>query len=500
MKAVMLMGTLAQAGKSLMVTALGRILMRQGWRVAPFKAQSMGLNTYFTASGGEIGYAQAVQAWAAQTHPRVEMNPVLLKPCDPSTVRVIFGGKKMMAEMALSDYYPQMHESAWEIVQESLLRLRDEFDVLLVEGEGTPSDVPLRPYDVSNMRLAQHLRAWVVLVVDMERGGAFAQVLGTLAVLNEEERSLIKGIVLNKVHGSRSLLQTTITQLTEQTGIPVIGAIPLVDQSFPAIDSLALLDGYTKSGDRDVTVAVVKLPRISNLTDFDPLRSEPSVSLRYIGLKDSIGYPDAVILPGSKTPIADLLALQRTGMDVQIQNYATAGGTVLGICGGYQMMGRVLADPEGLDGQEGRFKGLDLIPLNTVITSQKTTRQRSVTSNHPQVGLPVIGYEYCQGRSHIPDREMGEEEDLLFSPLFDDRSLGVVDKSQLLWGTHLHGLFDNGPWRRAWLNRLRQQRGLSSLPTGISNYREQREMLLDAIADVGEAYLDLGSILSLFDE
>jgi adenosylcobyric acid synthase len=212
-----------------------------------------------------------------------------------------------------------------------------------------------------------------------------------------------------------------------------------------------------------------------------------------------LGYPDAVILPGSKTTIADLVAMQRTGMAEAIQNYAAAGGTVLGICGGYQMMGKLLADPEGLEGQEGRYKGLGLLPLKTVITGQKVARQRLVTSNFPQIGLPVAGYEIHQGRSHLVDAEAESGGTPAYKALFDDPNIGVVDITQSIWGTYLHGLFDNGPWRRAWLNRLRQQRGLKSLPTGISNYREQREAMLDALAESVGSHLDLSPILQQFN-
>jgi len=241
---------------------------------------------------------------------------------------------------------------------------------------------------------------------------------------------------------------------------------------------------------------VVRLGRISNFTDFDPLDSEPSVSLNYVGLRDSLGYPDAVIIPGSKTSIGDLLDLQRTGMADAIKEYAAAGGTVVGICGGFQIMGQMLADPEGVEGYEGRFKGLGLVPLKTVITKQKIARQRLVTSHFPQMGLPVSGYEIHQGRSQIMRSESADAEEQSFKAMFDDPHLGVVDSSLSVWGTYLHGIFDNGPWRRAWLNRLRKQRGLSSLPTGIANYREQREVTLDSLADIVESYIDLTPILA----
>ncbi|MBE9180313.1 cobyric acid synthase CobQ [Oculatella sp. LEGE 06141] len=498
MKAIMVVGTTSHAGKSLLTAALCRILSRRGWRVSPFKGQNMALNSYVAPTGGEIGHAQAVQAWAAGVMPRVEMNPILLKPQGDMTSQVILKGR-VAGRVSAADYYEQYFEIGWQVIEESLSRLSEEFDLLICEGAGSPVEVNLKHRDLTNMRVAKHLNAPTLLIVDIDRGGAFAQVVGTLELLDPDERSLIKGIIINKFRGQRSILQPGIEWLEERTGIPVMGVIPWFDQAFPAEDSLSLLDRSNNTASRELTIAVIRLPRISNFTDFDPLESESTISVKYIGLKDSLGYPDAVIIPGSKTTIADLVAMQRTGMAEAIQNYVAAGGTILGICGGLQMMGKLLADPEGLEGQEGRYKGLGLVPLKTVITGQKVARQRLVTSNYPQPGLPVAGYEIHQGRSHLIDVE-GEDGKPMFKPLFDDSNLGVVDISQSIWGTYLHGIFDNGPWRRAWLNRLRQQRGLKSLPTGISNYREQRETMLDALANLVESYLDLTPLQSYLDK
>jgi adenosylcobyric acid synthase len=499
MKAIMVVGTTSHAGKSLITAALCRILCRKGWRIAPFKGQNMALNSYVTPNGGEIGHAQAVQAWAAGVVPRVEMNPILLKPQGDMTSQVILKGR-VVGKVGAVDYYEQFFETGWQAIEESLSRLNEEFDIVVCEGAGSPAEINLKHRDLTNMRVAKHLNAATILVVDIDRGGAFAHIIGTLELLEPDERALIKGIIINKFRGQRSLLQSGITWLEERTGIPVLGVIPWLEQSFPAEDSLSLFERSSSNSNSEVTVAVIRLPRISNFTDFDPLESESTVTVKYLGLKDSLGYPDAVILPGSKTTIADLVAMQRTGMAEAIQNYAAAGGTVLGICGGFQMMGRMLADPEGLEGQEGRYKGLGLLPLKTVITGQKVARQRLVTSNFPQVGLPVSGYEIHQGRSHLVDMDSTEPGGISYKPLFDDTNLGVVDSTQSIWGTYLHGIFDNGPWRRAWLNRLRQQRGLKSLPTGISNYREQREAMLDSIADVVQSYLDLSPLLPYLDK
>ncbi len=487
MKAIMVVGTTSHAGKSLITAAICRILNRRGWRVAPFKGQNMALNAYVTASGGEIGHAQAVQAWAAGIAPWVEMNPILLKPQGDMTSQVIIKGKAV-GNVGAAEYYEQYFDVGWQAIEESLRRLSEEFDILVCEGAGSPAEINLKHRDLTNMRVAKHLNAPTILVVDIDRGGAFAHVVGTLELLDPDERALIKGVVINKFRGQRSLLQSGIDWLEERTGIPVIGVIPWLDQSFPAEDSLSLIDGRSSNPTGDLNISVIRLPRISNFTDFDPLESEATVSVKYISPKQSLGHPDAVIIPGSKTTIADLIVLHKTGMAEEIQNYVAAGGTVMGICGGYQMLGKILADPEGIEGHEGRYKGLGLLPLKTVIAGQKVARQRLVTSNFPQEGLPVAGYEIHQGRTRLIEGEKIQQ-------LFDDPNLGVVDDTQSVWGAYLHGIFDNGPWRRAWLNRLRQQRGLKALPTGVPNYREQRELMLNALADAVEPHLNLTTVL-----
>jgi adenosylcobyric acid synthase len=492
MKAIMVVGTTSHAGKSLITAAICRILSRRGWRVAPFKGQNMANNAYVTASGGEIGYAQAVQAWAAGVVPWVEMNPILLKPQGDMTSQVIIKGKPV-GKVSAAEYYEQYFDLGWRAIEESLQHLGTEFDLIVCEGAGSPAEINLKHRDLTNMRVAKYLNASTILVVDIERGGAFAHVVGTLSLLEPEERALIKGIVINKFRGQRSLLDSGIQWLQEHTGIPVLGVIPYLEQVFPAEDSLDLLDRKVYKANADLNISVVRLPRISNFTDFDPLESEPSVSVRYLSPKQELGHPDALIIPGTKTAIPDLLILQKTGMAEAIQNYAAAGGTVLGICGGYQILGQMIADPEGIEGQAGRFQGLGLLPIKTVITGQKIARQRQVTSNYPQMGLPVNGFEIHQGRSRV---EIPPSDSQAFQPLFDDTNLGLVDSCQSVWGTYLHGIFDNGPWRRAWLNRLRQQRGLKSLPTGVANYREQRENILDSLAVEVERHLDLTTFLS----
>ncbi len=455
----------------------------------------MALNSYVTATGGEIGYAQAVQAWAAGVAPTVEMNPILLKPQGDMTSQVILKGRSV-GQVGAAEYYEKYFDLGWQAIEESLQSLSQEFDLVICEGAGSPAEINLKHRDLTNMRIAKYLEAATLLIVDIDRGGAFAHVVGTLELLEPEERALIRGVVINKFRGQRSLLDPGIKWLEERTKIPVLGVLPWIDNLFPAEDSLSLMERRTSKTHSEISIAVIRLPRISNFTDFDPLETEPNVTLKYIHPQDTLGHPDAVIIPGSKTTIADLLLLQQTGMAEAIQNYAAAGGTILGICGGFQMLGKMVADPEGLEGEPGRYKGLELLPVKTVITAQKITRQRLVSSNYPQSGLPVAGYEIHQGRTRMLDPDEGGSMLANYKPLFDDSSLGIVDFNQSIWGTYLHGIFDNGPWRRAWLNHLRQQRGLSSLPTGVPNYREQRETLLDSLADMVEAHLNIAPLLT----
>ena len=488
MKAIMIVGTTSHAGKSLLTAAICRILSRTGKRVTPFKGQNMALNSYVTSTGGEIGYAQAMQAWGAGISPTVEMNPILLKPQGNMTSQVIMKGKPVGITGA-AEYYEKYFDMGWQTIQESLQSLSCEFDIIVCEGAGSPAEINLKHRDLTNMRVAKYLNAKTLLVVDIDRGGAFAHVVGTLELLEPDERELIKGIIINKFRGQKSLLDSGITWLEKRTGIPVVGVIPWIDEVFPAEDSLDLLDRRVQKNKAEITIGVIRLPRISNFTDFDPLEAETTVKLQYINPQDYLGHPDAVIIPGSKTTIADLLTLKKTGMAAEIKNYLKAGGIVMGICGGFQMLGETLLDREGLEGEQGQYDGLKILPLRTVMTPQKITRQRQVTSQYPQPGLPVAGYEIHQGHTQITKLEE-------IMSLFDDSSLGVVNLSQSVWGTYLHGIFDNGAWRRSWLNHVRQQRGLRTLPTGIPNYREHREMLLNSLTDTVEKHLDLTPILN----
>jgi adenosylcobyric acid synthase len=493
MKAIMVVGTTSHAGKSFLTAAICRMLSQRGWHVAPFKGQNMSLNAYVTATGGEIGYAQAVQSWAAGVPPKIDFNPILLKPQGDMTSQVIIHGKAA-GKTTASEYYEKYFDRGWEAIQESLARLTEEYDIIVCEGAGSPAEINLKHRDLTNMRVAKHLNAPTLLVVDIDRGGSFAHVVGTLQLLEPEERELVKGVVINKFRGQRSLLQSGIDWLEGYTGIPVVGVIPWSSVLLPAEDSLDLFEQRSRKKNAELTISVIRLPYLSNFTDFDPLDSEATVNLNYVQLNENLGYPDAVILPGSKTTVGDLKALYKSGMAEQIKVYGASGGLILGICGGFQMLGQEVLDPGQLEGNIQRYEGLGLLPVTTTITPEKITRQRQVTSKYPQDGLPVAGYEIHQGITELTSDFLDLTPIYPYS-LFDDLKLGLVNQSQSVWGCYLHGLFDNGAWRRAWLNCLRHRRGIPSLPTGIGNYREHREAILDEVATLVEMNLDLSTIL-----
>jgi adenosylcobyric acid synthase len=361
------------------------------------------------------------------------------------------------------------------------------------------------------MRVAKYLNAPTLLVVDIDRGGAFAHVVGTLALLDPEERALVKGIVINKFRGQRSLLDSGIEWLENSTGIPVIGVIPWSEALFPAEDSLSLLEQRRTKGDRQLTLKILRLPHIANFTDFDPLEAEPSLAVEYLDLRSELGHPDAVIIPGSKTTLTDLVAIHETGMAEQIKTYLQNNGVIMGICGGFQMLGQSLRDPDRLEGHLESYPGLGLLNLETTLTPDKILRQRQVKSVFPQAGLAIAGYEIHQGVTRelnwaidnlaidnlAIDNWAIDQQPSPYLPLFDDASLGMINPSQTIWGSYLHGIFDNGAWRRDWINRLRQRRGLPNLPTEISNYSDQREAIIDELANLVTDYVDLSPLLNL---
>ncbi|MEN9226888.1 MAG: cobyric acid synthase [Thermostichus sp. DRC_bins_24] len=493
-RSLMVVGTSSHVGKTLLVTALCRLLKRAGKRVTPFKAQNMSLNAYVTADGKEIAYAQALQAWAAGIPPTVEMNPILLKPQGNLTSQVILNGVAAGTYRA-GEYYERWFEPGWQAVTAALAQLQQQYDWILCEGAGSPAEVNLKHRDLVNMRVALHLGSPTWLVADIDRGGALAHVVGTLQLLDPEERALIRGIVINKFRGSRELLQPGLDWLENHTGIPVVGVLPWLDLPLPQEDSMGveamswaqpqLLEDRQGSASRralrgsQLEIAVIRLPKIANFSDFDPLVAEPSVRLRWVHPGEALGSPHAVILPGSKTTLADLLTLEKTGLADQLRRYP---GQIVGICGGLQMLGEKITDPEGIEEVSGSYPGLGFLPLTTTLEPTKVTQQIQTHIQWPTPS-PILGYEIHQGSTQATSSSC--------VPLFEQEHLGWRDPAGRVWGSYLHGLFDNHRWRRQWLNHLRRQNGWELLPELEGHYSQQREQLLERLADLWQAHLDL---------
>ncbi|WP_216901338.1 cobyric acid synthase [Synechococcus sp. CCY 9618] len=493
----MVLGTSSGAGKSLMTAALCRVLRRRGEEPLPFKGQNMSLNAWVDRDGGEMAYSQALQAWAAGLEPEVAMNPVLLKPRGDSTSEVIHLGRSVGTARA-EHYYRDWFRPGWAAIRSGLeaLRAAHPGGRLVLEGAGSPVEVNLQPRDLTNLRLAQYLRARCLLVADIERGGVFAQIVGTLALLRPVERPLIGGLLINRFRGRRSLFDEGRRWLEQETGLPVLGVMPWLDELFPPEDSLDLLERGGRKRNSELSITVLRLPSLSNFSDLDPLEAEASVQLQWRRPGESLGQPDAVILPGSKQTLQDLALLQASGMAEELRAYVAAGGLLFALCGGLQMLGRELLDPDGLEGGQAEARGLGLLPLRTVFQGAKALRQRRSTALWPPGADPpleVEGFELHHGRS---ERLNGGD----CAPLTADEGLGWWAASGLrgglVAGTYLHGIFENGPWRRRWLNQLRRRRGLPPLQEHQPHHGRQRDALLDRLADAFEAHIDLAPLLS----
>lgn len=495
---LMVLGTSSGAGKSLMSAALCRLLHRRGETPVPFKGQNMSNNAWVDESGGEMAYSQALQAWAAGLKPQCAMNPVLLKPQGDSTSEVIHLGKSVGTARA-ETYYEQWFRPGWSVIRQGIKELQCSYanSRLVLEGAGSPVEVNLQQRDLTNLRLAKFLRARCLLVTDIERGGVFAQIIGTLALLKPVERRLIRGLLINRFRGRRELFDEGRLWLEAETGIPVIGVMPWLDELFPPEDSLDLLQRTGKKDGAQIEIAVLKLPSLSNFSDLDPLETEPTVQLRWVEPGDFLGQPDAVVIPGSKQTLRDLAYLHRSGLGLQVQSFAKSGGHVFGVCGGMQMLGCSLIDPQGLEGLTSQnatdnLAGLNLLPLHTVFEQDKALRQREVISNWPDT-TKVIGFELHHGISQPIN-----DDDKTLQPIANDPSLGWVKKHEDLGnvaGTYLHGIFDNGSWRRHWLNMLRQRKKLTPLPITYPHHGEQKEQLLDRLADAFEQHVDISPLL-----
>lgn len=462
----MVQGTASHVGKSLLVTALCRILRQEGLRVAPFKAQNMSNNAYVTVTGEEIGRAQAVQAEAAGVLATADMNPVLLKPEADHRSQVVLRGRPIGRRTARE--YHAMAEELWPVIAESLDRLRQSYDAVLIEGAGSPAEINLRAVDLVNMRVARYAQAPVLLVGDIDRGGVFAALYGTWALLEPPERALLKGFVINKFRGDVTLLEPGLEMLRERTGVPTLGVLPYFhDLLVPSEDSLALEDpphGDTEPSVLDI--AVLRLPRIANFDDFEPFRRDAGVRLRYVARASDFGRPDLVIIPGTKSTMADLRFLRESGLADRVYAARWDGIPILGICGGYQMLGTRVLDPERVEGDSDEMPGLGLLPAETTFAAVKATRQvraRIAPCDGflaPLAGLEVTGYEIHMGRTASAGAQA-------FSTVVTEGASypdGAVAADGLVAGTYLHGLFANDAFRRRLLELLAARKGVTLPP------------------------------------
>ena len=455
---IMLQGTGSNAGKSILTAALCRILLQDGHRVAPFKAQNMSLNSYVTRGGGEMGRAQVVQAQACRIDPDVRMNPVLLKPNSDTGSQVIVLGKPI-GNMDFWEY-TRDRTPPFAAAKEAFDSLAAEYDAIVMEGAGSPGEVNLKKRDIVNMNMALYAGAPVLIVGDIDRGGVYSSFIGTMEVLSERERALVRGFVVNRFRGQEAFLAEAHEYVLRHTGRPVLGVVPyLRDLGLPEEDSVSFKDGLIDDRipeGEHVEIAVIDLAHISNFTDFDPLRIEPDVRLRVIRNPEELDTPDAVILPGSKNVIGDLAGLQASGMAEKIMNLALGGRTeIVGICGGLQILGTELSDPLGIESVPGRsLPGLGLLRVRTALAREKTLTR--VTARHTDSGCDVQGYEIHHGLTGggnlkaLIRREDGEV-------------IGFGADGGLLWGTYLHGIFDADKFRRWFIDRLRLRRGLVPL-------------------------------------
>ncbi len=496
-RALFVGGTGSDVGKSVIAAGLCRLLRRRGYRVAPFKAQNMALNSAVTAEGGEIGRAQALQAAACGIAPHTDMNPILLKPNSDTGSQVIVQGRPV-GNMTVAAYHAFKSE-AFARVQESFARLSAAYEVVVLEGAGSIAEVNLKAHDIVNLKAAAMAEAPVILVADIDRGGVFAAIVGTLELLEPVERAQIAGVVINRFRGDSSLLQPGIAEIEARCGVPVLGVVPWLDLRLPEEDSVALARKERAPREGALRIGVVRLPRIANYTDFDPLEAEPEVALAYLDDPQEVAGCDLLILPGTKSTIPDLEYLRASGFVRAIHDYHAAGGRVLGICGGYQMLGRCIADPDGVESERREAEGLGLLDVETVLAPYKQTHQVEGVALPAAGDVGLTGLESVGGYEiHMGETTLGP----LARPLFRltrrsgrGTSLedGAVSSDGRVWGSYLHGLFDDEAARRALLAGLHGQ----PLHAAASTPRPSSlEVELDRLADHLQAHLDLTAILA----
>lgn len=491
-KSVMVMGTASHVGKSVLATALCRIFYQDGYRVAPFKVQNMSRNSSVTRNGLEMSRAQAVQAEASGLDPDVHMNPILLKPTDGRTSQVVVLGR-VQGNQSAASYMRSGKEELWQAAQESFRYLSERFRVIVMEGAGSPVEMNLKAHDLANMRAAEMADARVILVADIEPGGVFASVIGTLDLLEPHERQRVFGIIINKFRGDPMLFDDGVRFLEERTGMAVLGVIPyLPDLAIDEEDSMGLQSlRYRPREGSGIAVAIVPLPHLANFTDVDALFWESDVLPFFAKRPEDLTAADAVVIPGTKNTMEDLAWLQTHGWTDALTMVHTRGVPILGICGGFQMLGQVVRDPQGLESYRGEVAGLGLLPMETELVSPKRTTWVHGYLADPFSSIPVKGYEIHMGQS----RFVKDMQPLAWVGPADGpaQSEGAVINGMVLAGTYLHGLLDNQGFREIWLNMVRQRVGVKPAHSTLS-VAEVRERAYDRLATAVRGHLRLDLI------
>lgn len=499
-KRIMVQGTMSNAGKSFLAAALCRIFAQDGYRTAPFKSQNMALNSYITREGLEIGRAQAMQAEAAGVEPSVHMNPILLKPTSHVGSQVIINGE-VFSDMNAMEYYRRKQEFI-PAVMDAFHALERSCDVIVLEGAGSPAEINLADHDIVNMGMARMADAPVLLVGDIDRGGVFASLYGTVELLKPEDRVRVKGLIINKFRGDKAILEPGLRMIEEKLGIPVLGVVPMSDIDIEEEDSLSSrLEGRgysTADSACGIDIAVVRLPHISNFTDFQMLEQEGNVFVRYVSAAQQLGKPDLVILPGTKNTMEDLKWLRESGLEGGILRLVERHVPLIGICGGYQMLGRTLSDPDGAEGG-GSIRGMGLLDVDTVFRTQKTrTRVSGILAGESRffpgcISCEVSGYEIHMGETKIS----GNAASKIVLP--GGRADGAEREDGLVFGSYLHGLFENRKLVTALITALAEKKGIS-LEISAFNWEDYKETQYDKLADVVREALDLEAIYRMMEE
>ena len=498
-KPIMILGTSSGAGKSLTVTAICRILKNLGEEPIPFKGQNMSNNAWVDWEGGEMAYSQALQAFACGINPSSKMNPILLKPQGNSISEVIHLGKSKGTTTA-KNYYKDWFIPGWDVIKKSLNSIYKQTPNcrLIIEGAGSPVEMNLIHRDLTNLRVAKYLNANCILVTDIERGGVFAQIIGTLELLKPEEKKLIKGIIINRFRGDLSLFEEGKRWIEDKTQIPVIGIIPWLNDSFPPEDSLDLLEKKPSHKNPEIKVGIIILPSISNFSDFDPLQNEKSILIEWIPESQNLRKYDFIILPGSKQTIKDQIFLEKTGLSQDIRDYSKHKGNIIGICGGLQMLGTTLEDPYFKEGSknhsEQKIKGIGLLPLKTTFLEKKLTRQIVSESLWP-CKSKINGFEIHNGVTELDNIQ----NTLNVKPIFKDLDLGWYKKNNeggTIAGTYIHGIFENDNWRDQYINLIRKSKNLPIFNKKSISYKKKRESIIDNLANEFDKHLNITSLLN----